>query len=187
MYAFLSAAIGSALVDANAHGPTEPYAPFSVPCAERPPVRPATGLGFEEWTYTEAREALAKQSLVSWLGKTLNDSAAWEECELPRIAIALSGGGPKAGLTTAGVVQAFDARDSTFGVSGILQASTYLSALSGGSLTLSGLMVNDFPPISVLKKALYDVNYQNPFLLPLSNPDQIVSCAERVLHDVTED
>ena len=64
VYAFLSAAIGSALVDANAHGPTEPYAPFSVPCAERPPVRPATGLGFEEWTYTEAREALAHPARV---------------------------------------------------------------------------------------------------------------------------
>lgn len=173
-------AIGSTLVRAEGvelseRAAAEPYAPFSVPCAVRPAVRPATGLGHKESSYVEARQTLATQQLVSWLDKTFNGSASWEECELPRIAIALSGGGPKAGLTTAGVVQAFDSRDSSFGISGILQSSTYLSALSGGSLTLSGLMVNDFPKISVLKESLYDLNYQNPFLLPLQNPEQIVS------------
>jgi lysophospholipase len=116
---------------------------------------------------------VADRSLEQWLKSILSVDEC--EFELPRLALALSGGGPKAGITTAGVVQALDSRDSSYGVSGLLQSMTYMSALSGGSLTLSGQMVNNFAKISELKASLYDTNYQNPFLLALQNTAQIVS------------
>jgi lysophospholipase len=109
------------------------------------------------------------------LDKALSGSTATEGCKLPRVALALSGGGPKAGLTTAGVVQALDSRDTSNGVGGLLQGMTYVSALSGGSLTLSGMMVNNFAKISELKTKLYNINYQNPYQLPIVNADQMTN------------
>ncbi|KAF1826190.1 FabD/lysophospholipase-like protein [Dissoconium aciculare CBS 342.82] len=153
---------------------SESYAPYKVQCPFiKPQVRSANSLGPRESAYVAQRQTLADQNLKSWLDKALSGSTATGGCKLPRVALALSGGGPKAGLTTAGVVQAFDSRDTSNGVGGLLQGMTYVSALSGGSLTLSGMMVNNFARISDLKTKLYNINYQNPYQLPIVNADQI--------------
>lgn len=47
----------------------------------------------------------------------------------PSIGIAVSGGGMRAALFGAGVVNALDSRNGTFG--GLLQSSSYITALSG--------------------------------------------------------
>lgn len=53
--------------------------------------------------------------------------------ELPTISISISGGGVRAALYGAGVLRALDGRESTSapGTGGLLQAATYMSALSG--------------------------------------------------------
>jgi lysophospholipase len=71
---------------------------------------------------------------------------------LPNIGIGLSGGGYRAMLNGAGVVQAFDNRtpNSTAAgqLGGLLQASTYLAGLSGGSWMVSSLYANNFTSVS---------------------------------------
>ena len=71
---------------------------------------------------------------------------------LPNIGIAISGGGYRAMLTGAGVLEAFDSRtpNSTASgrVGGLLQSATYLSGLSGGSWLVGSLYANNFTSVS---------------------------------------
>ena len=66
---------------------------------------------------------------------------------LPNIAIAFSGGGYRAMLNGAGALQAFDSReaDSTTPghLGGLLQASTYVAGLSGGSWLVGSIFVSN--------------------------------------------
>ncbi|KAI0659449.1 lysophospholipase [Cubamyces menziesii] len=67
---------------------------------------------------------------------------------LPNIGIATSGGGLRAALFGAGVLNALDGRNQTSagaGMGGLLQAAQYLSGLSGGSWLVSSLSQADFP------------------------------------------
>ena len=153
----------------------EPYAPYHVECSADSLLRPATSLSANESSYTISRKALADQALVEWLRKILGSSVSVSECKLPTLALAMSGGGPKAGLLAAGVVQGLDSRDSSYPISGLLQSLTYMSALSGGTLTLAGIMGNDFAKISTLKSTLYDTSYQSFGALALQNNATIVS------------
>jgi len=71
---------------------------------------------------------------------------------LPNIGIAVSGGGYRAMLNGAGVVQAFDNRTpnatNAGQLGGLLQSSTYLAGLSGGSWLVGSLYTNNFSSIS---------------------------------------
>lgn len=71
---------------------------------------------------------------------------------LPNIGIAVSGGGYRAMLNGAGVVQAFDDRTenstSAGHLGGLLQSSTYIAGLSGGSWLVGSLYTNNFSSIS---------------------------------------
>ena len=62
----------------------------------------------------------------------------------PNIGLAFSGGGLRATLTGAGVIQAFDSRDSA-GVAnnlgGLLDSTTYLAGLSGGGWLVGSIYV----------------------------------------------
>ena len=67
----------------------------------------------------------------------------------PNLGIATSGGGYRAAIFGAGVLNALDGRNSTAvstGTGGLLQAATYLSGLSGGSWLLTSLVQANFPP-----------------------------------------
>lgn len=70
---------------------------------------------------------------------------------LPNIGIAASGGGYRAMLNAAGLIQAFDSRSSNATspgqLGGLLQSATYLSGLSGGSWLVSSLYANNFTSI----------------------------------------
>ena len=70
---------------------------------------------------------------------------------LPNIAIAASGGGYRAMLNGAGVIEAFDSRtpNSTAPgqLGGLLQASTYLSGLSGGGWLVGTIYTNNFTSV----------------------------------------
>jgi lysophospholipase len=70
---------------------------------------------------------------------------------LPRIGIAISGGGYRAMINGAGAIAAFDNRTTgSTGkgqLGGILQATTYLSGLSGGSWVVGSLYVQNFTTV----------------------------------------
>jgi lysophospholipase len=69
-------------------------------------------------------------------------------------------------LTGAGVIQAFDSRDSQTGVSGLFQGLTYEAGLSGGAWLLSSLAGNNYPTISSLRDNLWEPAFQNSLLVP---------------------
>lgn len=71
---------------------------------------------------------------------------------LPNIGIAFSGGGYRAMLNGAGHVQAWDSRTenstNTGQLGGLLQSSTYIAGLSGGSWLVGSLYTNNFSSVS---------------------------------------
>lgn len=105
------------------------YQPVSAACPDTPLVRDATELGSEEAAYISSRKEKADAALADWLQKQGSFSTDTQ----PTVALASSGGGYRAHLAGAGVIQAFDARDSNTSVSGLYQALTYHSGLSGKS------------------------------------------------------
>lgn len=74
---------------------------------------------------------------------------------LPNIGIAASGGGYRALTNAAGAIKAFDSRTSNSTVpgqlGGLLQASTYVAGLSGGSWLVGSVFVNNFSTIDSLQ------------------------------------
>ena len=69
-------------------------------------------------------------------------------------------------LETAGVVQAFDIRDSNVGTGGVYQGLTYQSGLSGGSWFLSSLAGNNWPTVTSLKTGLWEQAFETSLLVP---------------------
>ena len=175
VFALLTAASASpnvVPVRRQAVNTSNPYAPTSTSCASSL-IRDANAtLNSEEQAYIEQRMPKAGQALSTWLTQALPGISTEQ---LPTLALALSGGGTKAGMTSAGAVYGLDGRESSDSpVAGLLQSMTYMSALSGGSLTLSGIMGNNFEKVSTLR-TLLDTSYQNAFAAILSNADQVVS------------
>lgn len=137
------------------------YAPAPVPCPDaRPTVRAGKTLSSQETDWLEKRDDItfsAMQNVLSRLGvpglnvqdylKNLSDSGG----QLPKLGIAVSGGGYRALMNGAGALAAFD--DRTPGstgsgqVGGILQISTYLSGLSGGSWLVGSLYTQNFTTV----------------------------------------
>jgi lysophospholipase len=74
---------------------------------------------------------------------------------LPNIGIAVSGGGWRALLNGAGAIEAFDSRtpkSTTAGhLGGLLQSSTYLAGLSGGSWLVGSIFMNNFSTVTALR------------------------------------
>lgn len=159
----------SSVLPAVAAQSTTPYAPYTVACPRERLVRGAKRLNRQEDEYVGRRKPRADAALVDWLKKTWQSKTDLDSCDLPKIAVALSGGGVKASIVTAGVVHSLDSRDSSTAVSGLLQSTTYVSGLSGGSLTVGGVFANNFSPVSPLKTNLWDLTYPNPFSVPLAN------------------
>ncbi|KAG1736436.1 lysophospholipase catalytic domain-containing protein [Suillus paluster] len=88
-------------------------------------------------------------SLPSYVSSILSGASS----EIPTLGIATSGGGYRASIFGAGVLNALDARNSssnTAGIGGLLQAATYLSGLSGGSWFITSLTQANFPTMQEL-------------------------------------
>jgi len=139
------------------------YAPISTSCPSTSLIRIADGLSDDEQAYRTARKAKADVALADWLLKT---SCGFDTSgELPTVALTSSGGGFRALLAGAGVIQAFDGRDSNVSTSGLYQGLTYHSALSGGSWLLSSIIANDFATISSLME-IWKPNFANGLFTP---------------------
>jgi lysophospholipase len=113
------------------------YAPVAAQCPSQPLVRSANSIAQQEADYVVKRKLSASKALRSWLSGT---GATFDTVKLPTIALANSGGGYRAMLSGAGVVQALDSQDSKVSTSGLYQALTYHAGLSGGSWLLSSLI-----------------------------------------------
>lgn len=88
--------------------------------------------------------------VTGWLDKHKSNTS-----NIPNIGIAVSGGGYRALMNGAGAIKAFDSRTynaTTEGhLGGLLQSSTYVAGLSGGSWLLGSIYINNFTTIDKLQ------------------------------------
>lgn len=167
LLATLTLALGtpdSATIQARQVQALSPYAPVPASCPTTPLVRRAQGISSSEAAYIAHRKPLAAQALAAWLKTTGAAFAAPKT--YPTLAITTSGGGLRSLLCGAGVIQAFDARDSSLSTSGLYQAMTYQGGLSGGAWLLSSLAANNWPTVSSLKTGLWEQAFEDSLLLP---------------------
>ncbi|KAG9538876.1 hypothetical protein KCU79_g19918, partial [Aureobasidium melanogenum] len=122
-----------------------PYAPVSASCPTTPLVRTANSLGSDEAAYITARKPQADTALTAWLKKT---DSAFGTTNLPTVGLVLSGGGYRALLSGAGLIQGLDARDSDLSTSGLYQALTYETSLSGGAWFSTSWTGLNWPTVS---------------------------------------
>ncbi|KAI5371091.1 putative lysophospholipase, catalytic domain, Acyl transferase/acyl hydrolase/lysophospholipase [Septoria linicola] len=140
------------------------YTPQTVTCpSARPTIRSAAELSQNETEWLEVRRRatvdplrtlLARLNITGldtdqYINNNQNNASA-----LPNIGIAASGGGYRAMLNGAGILQAFDSRtpgsENAGHLGGLLQASTYVAGLSGGSWLLSSLYVNNYTSVDAI-------------------------------------
>jgi lysophospholipase len=87
--------------------------------------------------------------LPSYVSNILNGHSKY----IPNLGIATSGGGYRAALFGAGVLNSLDGRNSSSvkkGTGGLLQAASYISGLSGGSWLVTSLYEANFPNMQEL-------------------------------------
>lgn len=141
-----------------------PYAPQLVACPSTPLIRPATNISTQEAQYITTRKtSRTNAALAAWL-KHIDGS--FNTSTLPMLGLAHSGGGYRATLNGAGIMQAMDSRDSNSSINGLYQAITYQSALSGGGGFLMSLAASNWSPVSTLQNTLYDERFPNGYLFP---------------------
>ena len=151
------------MVMASVEAAISGYAPIPTTCPSTPLVRAATGISASESSYIAARAPIASAALGTWLRKI---NSGFNTTNLPTVALTTSGGGLRSLLTGAGVIQAFDSRDSNVGTSGLYQGLTYQAGLSGGGWLLSSFAGNDYPTISVLQNNLWMTAFAESLLVP---------------------
>lgn len=91
-------------------------------------------------------------SLPRYVSEILTPSHVSPNQDFPTLGLALSGGGLRAAYFAAGVLTSLDGRNKTVpkGTNGVLQAATYLAALSGGAWLTTALVQANFPTIPEL-------------------------------------
>ncbi|THY68991.1 lysophospholipase [Aureobasidium pullulans] len=139
------------------------YAPYTTACPSSALVRIATTISSAESSYVAQRKAKADVALVSWLEKI---NPGFGTTDLPSLGLVLSGGGYRALLNEAGMMQALDSREKSTSVSGLLQAFTYQSSLSGGGWLSNSLASFNWPTISYMMSKIWNSNFANGLLLP---------------------
>jgi len=139
------------------------YAPVQAACPASPLIRPATSASTSEATWVSARISKANAGLAAWLKKI---NSGFDTSSLPEVGLTTSGGGYRSLLNGAGVIQAFDDRDSNSSVNGLYQALTYQAGLSGGGWLLSSIAGNNWTTISNLRDSLWEDAFQDSPILP---------------------
>jgi lysophospholipase len=92
-------------------------------------------------------------SLPSYVSDILSGNGTSGTAVYPNLGIACSGGGWRATMFGAGVLNALDGRNESsvaFGTGGLLQAAQYITGLSGGSSLVGSLAQANFPTMEVL-------------------------------------
>lgn len=101
------------------------------------------------------REFLGRMNISGFDVGQFMDRVSSNASELPNIGLAFSGGGWRALLNGAGAVKAWDSRTENATESGrlggLLQSSTYVAGLSGGSWLVGSIFVNNFTTVTDLQ------------------------------------
>lgn len=149
-----------------------PAAPSNPPGGGVQYVRDASSqqLGSDEANYINRHRQARQDDWNTWLssaspGPNLNIQGGVQNytntlSNIPRTAIAVSGGGYRAMLYGAGIMQGLDARNSTAndrGTGGILQRADYLAGLSGGSWITGAMAMNNWPTSQQLRDQIFDL------------------------------
>ncbi|KAJ6104560.1 hypothetical protein N7523_010880 [Penicillium sp. IBT 18751x] len=143
------------------------YTPTNVSCpASRPSVRSAAKLSPNETSWLETRRTKSLAAMKDFFGHvkvgdydvtSYLDTHSSNSSNLPNIGMAMSGGGYRAMLNGAGAIKAFDSRTENATTSGhlggLLQSSTYVAGLSGGSWLVGSIYINNFTTISALQQS----------------------------------
>ncbi|KAH6650089.1 lysophospholipase catalytic domain-containing protein [Chaetomium tenue] len=146
------------------------YAPAQVDCPrEKPTIRRADTLSKSETDWLAKRRPLTVDPMIQFLkraniegfdAEAYVNRVASDVKDLPNIGIAVSGGGYRALMNGAGFISAADSRTpgstGKGGIGGLLQASTYLSGLSGGGWLVSSIYANNFTTVETLRKGRED-------------------------------
>jgi lysophospholipase len=148
---------------------TVSYAPRRVNCPTNPLIRPATSLSQQEASYYAARKNKTDTALAKWLHR-IDPGFKTTNITLPSVVFAGSGGGYRAALNEAGIIQALDSRDSNSSLNGLYQALTYHGALSGGAWLLMLLATLDWTTISIAENKTMKPNFADG----LYDPDGIL-------------
>lgn len=160
---------------------TNPYAPvYNQQCPGTLVRSAASGIGPDEAGYVGARKKNADAALTKWLEAANNQlklsgiAGFGGSGPLPTVGLASSGGGWRALLAGGGFLSGLDSRETNgvvSGMSGLYQAMTYHSALSGGSWLLSSIMGNGWQTVSWLKTNLWESGFNHDLLLPYGTKD----------------
>lgn len=153
------------------------YAPTATLCPTGTWARSAGSLGAAEKTYVRERQEKTNAALVSFLELCnlvgFNPSAFVANVSSERnitIAIAISGGSYRSQFVGAGALLATDGRvdkANSMGLGGLMQASTYVTSLSGGSWLVGSLACNDWISVSQILDGTYKLwDISTTFLLP---------------------
>lgn len=165
---------------------SRPYAPFISSCpTDVPLTRRADSISGDEASYAKKRKAKASIALKAWLKKI---DPKLPTSNLPAIGLSTSGGGYRSLLTGAGVFRAFDGREDTqLRTSGLLQALTYSSSLSGGAWLTSSIGGNGFAKISSLQNGLWKKAFKSPLYIPYQDGPALQSNPLKVYKDILDD
>lgn len=120
-------------------------------------VRTATGLNAPEISWQSKRSVSAVKAMATYFPSAWGaNNPQYNLTQLlkdpPRIGLAFSGGGFRAMLGGAGVLQAYDTSPNggIAGVSGILDSSLYITGLSGGGWLVGSWALNGYPNVTTL-------------------------------------
>ncbi|KAF3985992.1 hypothetical protein FT663_05070 [Candidozyma haemuli var. vulneris] len=142
---------------ALAKSPTGGYAPGKVDCPSGSLVRNAHNLSESEAEWVAERNKVTDENLKHFLSESNMDDFDVDEFlsnttdgRSIKIGVAFSGGGYRAMLAGAGQMAALDNRTrgaNDKGLGGLLQASTYLTGLSGGNWLVGTIAVNNYTSV----------------------------------------
>ena len=160
----IDAAIALAAVRRGLPNAPNGYTPQAGDCpSNRPVIRSASNISPNEASWLQTRRNNTVGAMRDFLGrlnisnfdaqKYINNNAK-NASALPNIGIAVSGGGYRALMNGGGALAAFDSRTnnstSSGHLGGLLQATTYLAGLSGGSWLVGSLYTNNFTTVPAL-------------------------------------
>lgn len=138
------------------------YTPEGVQCpSTNLSVRNAVNISQHEMNWLQNRQGKRLKAMQGFLSRlnipdfnVTQYFAEYDAESLPNIGIAFSGGGYRALLNGAGAFAAFDGRTNNSTVpgrlGGLVQSTTYISGLSGGSWLVGSIYTNNFTTVTAL-------------------------------------
>ncbi len=158
------------IATALAWSPTNSYAPGLVDCpSNKSLVRDADDISIQEQEWVKKRHEITDKALLEYFSRANLvdfDYQNFLSNVSINIGISFSGGGLRAMLCGAGEFAALDNRTinaTKSGLGGIVQASTYITGLSGGNWFVGTLVFNNWTSVQNIlepKSGIWDLEHQ---------------------------